>query len=84
MSTYRTVYIPDQAARSVQPGLESPLFPKCPGVALNVERDYKQLLSHNNPCFQCNIAITNFLVSYKCEIRFHNVIGQSTVHMSIG
>ena len=37
--------------------------------------------SHNNPCFQCNIAITNFLVSYTCEIRFHDVIGQSTVHM---
>ena len=25
-------------------------------------------LSHNNPCFQCNIAITNFLVSPTCEI----------------
>ena len=38
-------------------------------------------LSHNNPCFQCNIAITNFLVSNTCEIRFYDVIGQSTVPM---
>ena len=38
-------------------------------------------LSHNNPCFQCNIAITNFLVSHTCEIRFHDVIGQSTVRI---
>ena len=37
-------------------------------------------LSHNNPCFQCNIAIINFLVSHTCEIRFNDVIGQSTVH----
>ena len=39
------------------------------------------ILSHENPCFQCNIAITNFLVSNTCEIRFHDVIGQSTVSM---
>ena len=39
------------------------------------------LLSHNNPCFQCNTAITNFLISNTCEIRFHDVIGQSTVPM---
>ena len=38
-------------------------------------------LSHNNPYFPCNIAITNFLVLHTCEIRFHDVIGQSTVHM---
>ena len=38
-------------------------------------------LSHNNPCFQCNTAITNFLVSNTCEIRFHEFIGQSTVPM---
>ena len=38
-------------------------------------------LSHDNPCFQCRIAITNFLVSHTCDIRFHDVIGQSTVHM---
>ena len=31
-------------------------------------------LSHNNPCFQCNIAIMNFLVSNTCEIRFHTCI----------
>ena len=38
-------------------------------------------LSHNHFCFQCNIAITNFLVSHTCEIRFHDVIGESTVPM---
>ena len=38
-------------------------------------------LSHKNPCFQCNRAITNFLVSHMCEIRFHDNIGQSTVHI---
>ena len=38
-------------------------------------------LSHNNPCLQCNIAITNFLVSHTFEIKFHDFIGQSTVHM---
>ena len=38
-------------------------------------------LSHNNPCFPCNIANRNFLVSHTCEVRFHDVIGQSTVHM---
>ena len=32
-------------------------------------------------CFQCNIAITNFLDAHTCEIRFHDVIGPSTVHM---
>ena len=36
-------------------------------------------LSHNNPCFQYNIAITNFLVSYTREIRFHYVRGLSSV-----
>ena len=38
-------------------------------------------LSHSNPCFQSNIAITNFLFSQTCGIRFHDVIGLSTVHM---
>ena len=38
-------------------------------------------LSHNNPCFQCNIAITNFLALHTCEIRFHDVIGRSTLNM---
>ena len=40
-------------------------------------------LSHKNPGFQCNIDITNFLVSHTFKIRFHvhDVIGQSTVHM---
>ena len=36
-------------------------------------------LSHNSPCFQSNMAITNFLVSHTCKIRFQDVIGQSTV-----
>ena len=40
-----------------------------------------QYLSHNNSCFQCNMAIKNFLVSHTCEIKFHDVIGQITVHM---
>ena len=39
------------------------------------------ILSHNNPGFKCNIAITNFRVSHTCEIRLHDVIGQSTVPM---
>ena len=38
-------------------------------------------LSHNNPCFQCNIAITNFLISHTYDKIFHDVIGQSTAHM---
>ena len=38
-------------------------------------------LSHNNPCFQCDTAITNFPISNTCGIRFHDVIGQSTVPM---
>ena len=39
------------------------------------------VLSHNTPCFQSNIAITNFLVSHMRELRFHDVIDQSTVSM---
>ena len=35
-------------------------------------------LSHNNSCFQRNIAITKFLVSQTCKIRFD---AQSTVTM---
>ena len=34
------------------------------------------VLSLNNSCFQCNIAITNFLGSYMCELRFHDIIGR--------
>ena len=30
----------------------------------------KILLSHNNPCFKCNIAITNFLVSHLLKAGF--------------
>ena len=37
-------------------------------------------LSHNSSCFKCNTAITNFLVLHTCEIRFHDVIDQSTIH----
>ena len=37
-----------------------------------------RVVSHNHHCFQCNIAITNFLVSHTCDIRFHDVISQST------
>ena len=36
-------------------------------------------LLHNNPRFQYYVAITNFLVPYTCEIRFHDVRGRSTV-----
>ena len=42
---------------------------------------YYYISSHNRPYFQCNIAITNFLVFNTCEKRFHDVIGQSTVPM---
>ena len=38
------------------------------------------LLSHNNPCFQCYIAITNILVLHTCAIRFHDAIN-CTAHM---
>ena len=38
-------------------------------------------LSHNDSCFQCNLAVTNFLVSNTYEIRFHDVTGQITEHM---
>ena len=38
-------------------------------------------LSHNNSCYQCYIAITNFLVPHICEIKFHFVTGQSTIQM---
>ena len=41
----------------------------------NVFRHKTTLVSNEIP------AITNFLVSYTCEIRFHDVIGQSTVPM---
>ena len=34
---------------------------------------FDMFLSRNNPCFRCNIAITNFLVSNTCEIRFHDI-----------
>ena len=40
---------------------------------------FSPLLSHNNPCFPCNIAITNFLVLHRCEVRFHDIIDR-TVH----
>ena len=43
--------------------------------------NYNKVLSHNNPCFQCNIAITNFRPPHTCEIRLDDVPGQSTVSM---
>ena len=46
----------------------------------NVTWNTYLLLSQNNPCFPCNIAITNFLVSHTCKIIFHDVIDR-TVHM---
>ena len=39
-------------------------------------------ISHNNPCFRCNTAITNFLVSNACEIRFHDVIDRACMFRS--
>ena len=38
-------------------------------------------LSHNNPCFQFNIAITSVLILHTCEIRFNDVMGQSSLPM---
>ena len=40
-----------------------------------------QFLPHSNTCFQCDIAVTNFLGSHTCKIRFHDVIYQGIVHM---
>ena len=54
---------------------------RMPNLIFWTSQSMKILLSHNKPCFQCNIAITNFLVFNMCEIRFHDVIGQSTVSM---
>ena len=34
----------------------------------------EKLLSNNNPCFPCNIVITNFRILYTCKIRFYGVI----------
>ena len=39
-----------------------------------------EVLSHNKPCFPCNIAITNYFVSHTCDIRFNDVIDR-TVRM---
>ena len=49
--------------------------------ALKTLQCYVFCISHNDPCFQFIVAITNFFVSNTCEIRFHDGIGQSTVHM---
>ena len=40
----------------------------------NFVTGFNIFLSHNNPCFQSNMAITNFLVSNTCELRFYDVI----------
>ena len=50
-------------------------------VMAKIWTKWDTILSHNNPCFQRNIVITNFLVTNTCEIRFHVIIGQSTVPM---
>ena len=42
-------------------------------------RNHYHNLSHNNPCFPCDIPIMNFLVLYTCEIGFCDVI-DCTVH----
>ena len=57
-------------------GFNALLFVMQPAVSWDI------ILSHNHPCFKFNAAmITNFLVSQTCEVRFHEVMGQSTVHM---
>ena len=38
------------------------------------------VLSNSNPRFQCNVAITNFLLSHTFEIRFRDAIDR-TLHM---
>ena len=48
--------------------------------SLNIEQTVTYTFIKNNPCFQCNTAITNVFVSNTCKIRFHDVIGQSTIH----
>ena len=48
---------------------------------LNLGLSSEKFLSHNNPCFQCNIAITIFFVLHTCEIIFHDIKGQSTVRV---
>ena len=37
-------------------------------------------LSHDNPCYPCDIAITNVPVSHTCKIKFNDVIDR-TVRM---
>ena len=41
-----------------------------------------KIFSHNNPCFLCNKAIMNFLVSHTCKIRFRDVKTLYTVMYS--
>ena len=48
----------------------------CPDPSWKIEQIF---VSHNNPCFPCNIAITNFLILYTCKIRFYDII-ERTVH----
>ena len=45
------------------------------------KNNYDFYLSHNNPYFPCNVAITNFLVSHTYNIRFHDVALYRTVRM---
>ena len=63
-------------SKSIRQPLQS--FSNSPKKITNMQE--KNLLSHKNPYFWCDIATTNFLVLHMCEIRFHDVINR-TVHM---
>ena len=58
--------------------------PQSPSLVIDKSvKNMDNVSSHNSPCFRCNIAITNFLVSHTCEIKFNDVIGQSTLYLCI-
>ena len=50
-----------------------PLFKE--HCSMNLQPFFIIFLSYYNPCFESNIAITNFLVSRTCQIRFNDVKG---------
>ena len=61
---------------------ETTNFIKCIGKLETCETAkfwQNQILSHNNACFQCNIAIKNFVL-HMYEIRFNDIM-DCTVHM---
>ena len=68
--------IHDTKSMSVKDSFESPLGKNFNYLFLFIMFSTSNIvfLSHNNPCFPCNIAITNFLILYTCEIRFYDVI----------